>query len=269
MNGGLRPQAAGVVDSHAHLNHEGYQPDLDAVIARAREAGVVAILIPGYDLPSSREAVRLSERLPGAYASVGIHPHDAETCTDAALAELRALLKHPRVVGVGECGLDYYRDLSPRDVQQRVLRAHLALAREANRPIILHNRDSEGDLTRILREEGLPEAEGVLHCFSGDATLAAEALGMGLTIGVAGQVTFKNAAALREVIASLPLERLMVETDSPYLAPVPYRGRRNEPAHVVAVAECVALLHGTTFDVVANATTARFETLFGVRVTGG
>ncbi len=258
-----------LVDSHAHLNHPDYHPELDAVLARAAEAGVTAILVPGYDLESSRQAVALAARdhagAPALYAAVGIHPHDAEMCDDAALAVLRELLAHPRVVAVGETGLDYYRDRSPREKQQAALRAHLSLARETDKPIILHNRDADSDLLRLLRAEGLPAAGGVLHCFSGDAALAEEALALRLMVSAAGQVTFKNAAPLRQALVTVPHDRLLIETDSPYLAPVPHRGRRNEPAWVAEVARGLAAVHGTTPEALAAATTENAGRLFGIR----
>lgn len=253
-----------LVDSHAHLNHPDYERDRDAVLNRARAAGVETVLVVGYDLPSSHDAVGLAQAIPMVYAAVGIHPHDAETLDEAALAELRHLLAQPKVVGVGETGLDYYRDLSPRQRQQAALRTQLQLARETNRPVILHNRDADDDLLRLLREVGLPAAGGVLHCFSGDARLAAEALSLGLMISIAGQITFKNAEPLRRVVATLPLDRLMVETDSPYLSPVPYRGKRNEPARVAEVARCIAALKGTAPEEIAAVTTANARRLFGI-----
>ncbi len=251
------------VDSHAHLTHADFDPDRDQVLARAREAGVAAILVAGFDLESSRGAAALSAQHPGVYAAAGIHPHDAKACDDASLEAVRALLAQPRVVAVGETGLDYHYDFSPRDVQQRVLREHLALARETNLPVILHNRESDADLLRILREDGLPPAGGVMHCFSGDERLAAEALALGLMVSAAGQVTFKKAGDLRRVLAAVPLDRLLVETDCPYLAPVPHRGRRNEPAYVVEVARCLAEARGTSPEDVAAATTANAARLFG------
>lgn len=261
-----------LVDTHAHLNHEDYQEDLLAVLTRAGEAGVAAVLVPGYDLDSSRQAVAMAEEfgearqegLPRLYAAVGIHPHDAHTCDDDALAALHALLAHPGVVAVGETGLDYYRNLSPRERQQDSLRAHLALARETGKPILLHNRESDEDLLRLLRSEGLPEAGGVLHCFSGDTALAREAVALGLMVSAAGQVTYKNAARLREALATVPLDRLLVETDSPYLAPVPHRGRRNEPAWVAEVVRSLASLRALAPDDLAAATSANAERLLGI-----
>lgn len=253
-----------LVDSHAHLNHPDFDRDRAQVLARAAEAGVEAILVAGYDIPSSEAAARLAAAHPEVWASAGIHPHDAETCDAAALARLRELLALPRVVAVGETGLDYYRDLSPRPAQQETLRAHLRLARQAGLPVILHNRDSDEDLLRILREEGVPPAGGVLHCFSGEEPLAQEALALGLMVGAAGQVTFKKADALRQALMSVPLDRLLIETDCPYLAPVPFRGRRNEPAHVAEVARCLAQLRGIEPDALATAAAENARRLFNI-----
>lgn len=226
------------------------------------------MVVVGYDLPSSQNAVRLAEKHPHIWATAGIHPHDAATADGGAMAEICVLLEHPKVVAVGETGLDYFRDLSPREVQRRVLRAHLALARERNRPIILHNRGAEADLLSILRTEGLPEAGGVLHCFSGDEALAAAALDIGLMVSVAGQITHNRADALRLAVATVPLERLMVETDCPYLSPTPYRGHRNEPARVVEVARGLAKIHGVAPEIVAERTTANASRFFAIQVGG-
>ncbi|MDH7568529.1 MAG: TatD family hydrolase [Armatimonadota bacterium] len=258
-----------VIDSHAHLNHPSFADDLPATLQRARAAGVRAVLVAGFDLPSSREAVRLAAEHAEVWASVGVHPHDARTCDDETLAELARLLKAPRVAAVGETGLDYYRNLSPPEAQRHALRAHLALAREAGLPVILHDRDAHADLLQILREEGVPAAGGVLHCFSGDETLARQAISLGLMVSAAGQITYGRSEALRRAVAAVPSDRLLVETDSPYLTPEPYRGRqrRNEPMRVAEVVRCVAAARHTDPESVARATLENACQLFGITIT--
>lgn len=247
-----------LIDSHAHLDDRAFGKDRAAVIARAfaEEIGIVTI---GSDLRSSREAVRLAERHRRIWATVGVHPHDAKRVDARTLGELETLAE--QAVAIGEIGLDYYRDLSPRDVQRRAFREQLELARRVDLPICLHNRASTDDLLKILRETG-PEHRGVIHSFLGDAELARGFLDLGLHLGIGGPVTYPKNGALREAVKVVPPERLLVETDSPYLPPVPYRGRRNEPSYVAYVAEEIARLKGLDPEDVARRTTENAVRLF-------
>ncbi|NLC39138.1 MAG: TatD family hydrolase [Clostridia bacterium] len=251
-----------LADTHVHLNDRQYKDDWEETVKRAQEAGVVLMINVGYDLPSSRRAVQMAQGRDGLYAAVGIHPHDALTLNEAALAELRSLAGHPRVVAVGEMGLDYYRDLSPREVQRKAFRQQLRLARELGKPVIIHDRDAHGDVLKILREEKAQELGGVLHCFSGSWEMAREAIKMGFYISFAGPVTYKNARRLLEVARQVPLNRLLLETDCPYLTPEPHRGRRNEPLYVALVAEKIAELRGMDLEELAAATLSNARTLF-------
>lgn len=266
-SGGEAPAPAGaagdmeLIDTHAHLDHEWFDDDRDAVVQRALAAGVVTIVTIGADVPTSEAAVQLAETYPSVYAAVGIHPHDAKTADEAAYRRLKELAAHPKVVAVGEIGLDYYYDFSPREVQREVFVRQLQLARETGLPFIIHNRDASEDVMAVLREHarGLP---GVLHSFTGDAAMAAECMEMGWHISLGGMFTFKNAGAVRDAVAEVPLERILLETDAPYLTPVPLRGRRNEPAYVRHVAEFLAAERGLDVAEVARVTTANARRLF-------
>jgi len=249
-----------LIDSHAHLDDRAYNADRAAVIARAFAEGIGIVTI-GSDLRSSRDSVRLAERHRRIWATVGAHPHGAKSADARTLAEFEGLAKRDAVVAIGEIGLDYYRDLSPRDVQRRVFAQQLALARRVELPVCLHNRDSTEDLLSILRDAG-DGHRGVVHSFLGDAHLAQEFLDLGLHLGIGGPVTFAKNDALREVVRQIPMDRLLVETDCPYLTPVPYRGRRNEPANVAYVAEQIANLRGIGIEVVAERTRENAVRLF-------
>jgi TatD DNase family protein len=251
-----------LIDSHAHLDFHQFDGDREAVIARAREAGLIAIVNAGTNLESSRASVALADRVDFIYAAVGIHPHDAETLTPAALAELRALARHPKIVAVGEIGLDYYRDLSPRPVQRRAFADQLALAAELGLPVVIHSRDAHDDVLNMLRDwDG---GGGVLHSYAAGPERLDEVLEMGFYIGISGPVTFKNAGRLREVAARVPPDRLLIETDCPYLTPEPHRGKRNEPAYVRYVAREIARARGIAEETVAQATTENAGRLFGI-----
>ena len=252
------------VDTHCHLADEAFDEDRDAVVERARAAGVTRIVAVGGGGPieASEKSAELAAADPALRATAGIHPHDARTYDDATEARIEALLARPEVVAVGETGLDYYYDHSPREVQRRALAHHLGLAERHGLPVVLHCRDAEDDLIEVLRSERRPPISGVVHCFTGDYDAARCYLDLGLHISVTGIVTFNKAADLRDVVRRLPLERLMVETDSPYLAPVPHRGRRNEPAYVAAVACCLAELLAVSPKDVAAATTKNALSLF-------
>ncbi|MEW8958567.1 D-aminoacyl-tRNA deacylase [Moorella humiferrea] len=253
-----------LIDSHAHLNDPAFAGDLNAVLGRLKEAGVAAVINVGYDVPSSRRAVEQAHTWPFIYAAVAVHPHDAATFDSEAEAVIGGLARDARVVAVGETGLDYYRNLSPRQRQQEVFRWHLDLARTLRLPVIVHDRDAHGDTLRILKKAAPFPAGGVLHCFSGSWEMARECLDMGFYISLAGPVTFKNAARLREIAGRVPMDRLLVETDCPYLTPEPHRGKRNEPAYVKLVVEAVAVARGLPFEAVAEATAANARRLFGL-----
>jgi len=265
-----------LIDTHAHLQHARFTDDFDAVLTRAAENGVTAAIVPGSSLADSRAAVALAERYAQApcalYAAVGVHPTDADSLTPAALAELRELAAHPRVVAIGEIGLDYYWPNIPNrgwpcaePAQQRAaLEAQLALAAELSLPVILHDRDAHADILDILRAwmRDHPERSGTLHAYAAGPTLLPEALALNLYIGMDGPVTFEKATGLHEVARQVPLNRLLLETDAPYLTPHPYRGRRNEPAYITYVAEHIATLKGSTVETLAVATTANAQRLF-------
>jgi TatD DNase family protein len=254
-----------LVDSHAHLDFEDFEGDLDGVVARAAAVGVDRIVVVGlWRAPGSfGNAVALATDRPGTFAAIaGIHPHECARVPEADWKESERLAASPVVVGVGETGLDYHYDLSPREVQKESFRRSIRIAHAVGKPVVVHVREAEEDCVAILRDEGIPAAGGVIHCFTGDRAAARAYLDLGLYISVAGIVTFKTADEIREAVRLVPRDRLLVETDSPFLAPVPFRGKRNEPAHVVHVASKVAELWGTTVDEVAAATTANVKRLF-------
>ncbi len=256
-----------LIDSHAHVHFPHFDAARAAVIERARKAGLVAIVDIGTDLASSRAALALAEQHDFIYATVGVHPHDAKTVDQAVLDELRTLARHSKVVAIGEIGLDYYRDLSPRPVQRRAFADQLALAAELELPVVIHSRDAHDDVLTILRDwaSSLPVGRvGVLHTYAAGPERLDDVLAMGFYIGLSGPVTFSNARRLREVAEMVPLDRLLVETDCPYLTPVPHRGKRNEPAYVRYVVEAVARARGASTENTANATTENARRLFGL-----
>lgn len=254
-------------DTHAHLHFPDLAADLEAVLDRARGAGVSAIVTVGTDRDTNPAAVQLAEKLPGVYAAVGIHPHDAAEARDADFDAIRALAdRSTKVVALGEMGLDFFRNLSPRDVQARVFRRQLALARELGKPVIVHCRDAHEETLAVLAEERVGEVGGVMHCFSADVPVAKRCLDLGLLISLAGPVTYKNARALPEVARLVPEDRLVVETDCPYLPPEPHRGRRNEPAYVRLTAARIAELRGVDPEALASAMTRNAARLFRVSV---
>jgi TatD DNase family protein len=256
-----------LIDTHCHLNHRDFAHDREAVLARARAAGVGAMVVIGYDLPSSEAAVALAEAEPSLFAAVGVHPHEAASLDDRAVTRLVELARCPKVVAIGEIGLDFYRDLSPRAAQEAAFRRQLAVARELSLPFVVHTRGSEGEVLEVLEGEGALGVPGVLHCFSAGPQIAARAFSLGLVVGLGGILTFKNARALHQTVASLPLDRIVLETDCPYLAPHPHRGQRNEPAYVALVAAQLASLQGRATDEVARVTTANARRLFGERLS--
>jgi TatD DNase family protein len=257
----------GLIDSHAHLDSEDYAGELDAVLARARAAGLERIVCIGlWRAPGSfGNAVELATREPGFFsATAGVHPHECARVPEEDWRRLEDLSCDPRVVAIGETGLDFHYDHSPRAVQEASFRRSIALARNCEKPLVIHVREADDACLRILHEEGVPAAGGVIHCFTGDAKAARAYLDLGLFISASGVVTFKTADAIREAIRLVPRDRLLVETDSPYLAPVPHRGRRNEPAFVAETARKVAELWGATEAEVAAATTANVKRLFRI-----
>jgi len=254
-----------LVDSHAHLDGEDLAGDLAGVRERARAAGVERVVCIGlWRAPGSfGNALDLAAAEPGFYsATVGVHPHECARVPEADWEACRRLAGDPRVVGVGETGLDFHYHHSPRPDQERCFRRSIGIAREAGKPVVVHVREADEACARVLGEEGVPPAGGVIHCFTGDWPAAKAYLDLGLFVSVAGVVTFKNAEAIREAVRRIPRDRLLVETDSPYLAPVPYRGKRNEPAHVAEVARAVAGIWGVPADEAARITGDNARRLF-------
>ena len=254
-----------LIDSHAHIYYRDYAGDFEEMLARATDAGVAAILVVGTDVESSRESVALAEKYSQIYAAVGIHPHDASRVTEKCYDVIRELaLSGSKVVAIGEIGLDFFRDRSPRDEQEQVFRRFLRMAAELGKPVIVHDRDAHAKVLACLREEGT--RRGVLHCFSGDVAMAAEAIAMGLYISIPGTITYPTNEALRGVVAATSIDRMLVETDCPYLTPVPHRGKRNEPAFVRLAAERLAEVKGLTLNDIARITTKNVRDLFDIRL---
>ncbi len=252
-----------LVDSHCHLDFETFAPELDAVVERARSSGVRTCVSIGTKLDKFAGVRAVAERYGDVWCSVGIHPHEAEGELLDGPAVLIEHAKHPKVVGIGETGLDYYYEHSPREQQIVNFRHHIAAARDTGLPLIVHTRDADDDTIRVLNEEmARAPFTGLLHCFTGTQRLADAALALGLSISVSGIATFKNSGALRDVLKTVPEGRLLVETDAPYLAPVPHRGKRNEPAFVVHTAAMLAELKGLAADELARVTTDNFFRLF-------
>jgi TatD DNase family protein len=257
-----------MTDSHCHLADAVFAADLEAVIGRAREAGVrqALVILEGGNEAEALQAAQVAALWPDTRVAIGVHPHQAHQFahdTEATAAAVRAQIgATPAARAVGEIGLDYHYDYSPRDVQQAVFRAQIRLARELDLPIVVHTREADEDTVTLLRQDGGGVLRGVLHCFTGTPALADAALALGFYISVAGILTFPRAEALRETVRRIPLDRLLTETDSPFLAPVPHRGTRNEPAHVARVVDAVAALHGVAPADAAARTSANFHTLF-------
>lgn len=260
-----------LVDTHCHLDFNSFDIDRQEVIQRAREAGVGRILNPGIDLRSCQEAIRLSDSFPEVFVAVGVHPNDAIPWNEDALNGIRSLARHSKVVAVGEIGLDYYRDRVPWDVQQQVFRAQLELAGELGLPVIIHNRQAETDILPILedwvkqlKKSASPSAErpGVLHSFSSDAEFADWAIEIGFYLGFAGPVTFKNAGEIQTIVQEIPLEKILIETDAPFLAPHPHRGKRNEPAYVLYTAKKISELRSIDVKAIMDQTSVNAARLF-------
>ncbi len=252
-----------LVDSHCHLDDEKFDADRDATIERARAAGVERMMAigTGDGPPDLEAALRLARQHEFIYATVGVHPHDAAKATPETFDQLTELAAEPKVLAIGEIGLDYHYDFSPRDVQRRVFRNQLALAAAARKPIVIHTREAWQDTLSVVRDHGLPFG-GIMHCFTAGAKEAAEALELGFYLSFGGILTFPKADAVRDAAARTPEDRLLIETDSPYLAPVPHRGKRNEPAFVVETARRLAELRATSLERIAALTTQNFSRLF-------
>ena len=255
-----------LVDSHVHLDDPKFDADREAVIERALAAGVERMMAigTGSGPPDLETAIRQAERYPFIFATVGVHPHDASKATPETFARLRQLAAHPKVLAIGEIGLDYHYDFSPRDVQQSVFRKQLEIAAEAGKPVVIHSREAWADTLELLALVGQavpPAKRGIIHCFTGDPPQAREALNLGFHLAFGGVLTFPNAQTVREAARITPEDRLLLETDCPYLAPAPHRGQRNEPAFVVEVARRLAEVRGCTLDEIAAQTTRNFEQL--------
>lgn len=252
-------------DSHAHLDDLKFDQDREQVLKNAIDGGVGYILNPGADLESSVRATELANKHDMVYGAVGVHPHEVKDMDEITLELLRGLTKKPKVVAIGEIGLDFYYDHSPRDLQREWFRRQIRLAKDVSLPIIIHDRDANDEVMKILKEEKAFDTGVVLHCYSGSAELARQYVKLGAYLSIAGPVTFKNARKTVEVVESIPLKYLLVETDSPYLAPVPYRGKRNEMAHVKQVAEKIAEIKGVSLEEVAFETTQNAKKFFNIR----
>lgn len=252
-------------DTHTHLDAIQFDEDREETITRALEQGVTRMINIGFNRETIPTTMKLAEAHDFIYAAVGWHPQDAITMQEGDLDWIADLCAHEKVVAIGEIGLDYYWDTSPKDVQHTVLRNQIGLARSLGMPICIHNRDAHEDVVRILREEKASEVGGVMHSFSGSWEIAKMCLDMGFHLSFGGPITFKNAKQPKEVLAQTPMDRLLIETDSPYLTPHPYRGKRNESAHVRLVAEAAAEIKGMSFEEIAEITTQNALGLFGIR----
>lgn len=254
-----------LIDTHCHLDTEYFPEGADETLARARSAGVTGFVCIGVgSINQARSAVEIARRRSDVWATLGVHPHDAASCDAAFEAELLALAAEPRVVAIGEVGLDFHYDHSPRDRQAEIFRRFIQLARELKKPLVIHTRSAPTETLRILSEENARDVGGIIHCFSEDKAFAARALELGFYLSFSGIVTFKRSLAIQEVAAWAPSERILVETDSPYLAPVPLRGKRCEPAFVLHTARCVAELRGVGLEEVAQQTSQNAARLLGV-----
>lgn len=253
-----------MIDSHAHLDEERFDEDRDELIKSLKENAISYVINPSSDMETSRRVVKLSNRYNNIFAAVGIHPHDAEGFKEEDLDELRELSKDEKVVAIGEIGLDYYYDNSPREIQKDVFRKQLELSHELDLPVIIHTRDAMGDTYDILKEfEG--RVRGVMHCYTGSIEMAEKFMKLGFYISIAGPVTFKNAVNVREMAKQIPLERLLIETDSPYLAPVPNRGKRNDPTNVRYVADMLANLKEIQIDKIIEHSRENTVKLFSLK----
>lgn len=251
------------VDTHAHLDFPEFEKDINEVVQRALAAGVNAIVNIGTSVESSKKVIEISHRFDCCWASIGIHPHDAQDVSDDALAALRELGKDEKVVAIGEVGLDFYRNLSPREVQEEAFRKFLDLAEELDKPVIIHSRDASRETLQILESRGKP-LRGVMHCFSSSPEVAKRCFKLGLLVSCAGQITFSNADTLRGKFRQIPYQNIMLETDCPFLAPQKWRGERSEPAYIPEIGQEFARLYSIPLEEIARITTANAEKLFGI-----
>jgi TatD DNase family protein len=252
----------GIIDTHCHLEMDEFNPDRDEVIERAKNAGIEAIVTIGSDLEGNIGGLDLSEKYDSVYAAVGIHPHDAKDFSDDIYLKLKEWASKEKVVAIGEIGLDYHYDNSPREIQREVFKRQLAFAKETGLPVVIHSREAKKDTLEIIRDSGIDK--GVLHCFSGDMDMAERAMAMGFSISIAGPVTFKNARRLREIAQAIPDDYLLIETDAPYLTPEPFRGKRNEPSYLVHIARIIAEIRGISMEDLARITTLNAKRLFRI-----
>lgn len=251
-------------DTHTHLNDEAFSADRDEVMQRALDEGVSLLVNVGFNRQTIPQTLELAEKYDFVYAAVGWHPHDAKDMKEEDLAWIEELSAHKKVVAIGEMGLDYYWDNSPREVQKEVFRQQIALAKKVKKPIIIHDRDAHRDVVDILKEEGASEVGGVMHCFGGSVEIAKECLDLNFYISFGGPLTFKNAKKPKEVAMQIPLDRILIETDSPYLTPHPYRGKRNESSYVKHVAQSLAELRGLSYEEVCRITMENGKRLFNI-----
>ncbi len=255
-----------MIDTHLHLDFPDFRKDFNDVLERASEKGVEAMVCVGIDEDSSGRVLEMANGNPRIWATVGVHPHDAAKASHNYIQKLKKMSEDPRVIAIGETGLDYYRDRSPREIQQRVFREQIGLAREVNKPLVIHCRDAYRDLMDILVHEEAEKIGGILHCYSGDTDFALKSLEKGFYISFTGTITYPNAASLREVVALVPPERILVETDAPFLSPVPFRGKRNEPAFIEATYKKIAEIKKMTFSELQNHCRDNLQRLTGISV---
>lgn len=254
-----------LVDSHAHLDDKRFDNDREDLIKNFKENNIEFIVNPGADLKTSRKAVKLAKENENIYAAVGVHPHDAGDMDENTIAELKKLAKEEKVVAIGEIGLDYYYDNSPREIQKKWFKEQIKLAKELDLPIIIHDRDAHEDTYNILKEENDEKLRGIMHCYQSSLEMSKQFIELGLFISLAGPVTFKNAKTPKEVASGVSLDNLLIETDSPYLTPHPYRGKRNEPKHVKHVAQMIADLKGISIEEVIQKTNQNAKKIFGIK----
>ncbi|EKE02698.1 MAG: YabD [uncultured bacterium] len=253
-----------LIDTHAHMDFDSYQDDLDQVLENARLVGIEKIIIPGVTIKDTSRIIELLDKYDNLSGAVAQHPSDVKDWTENSYVELKKYAQHPKIVAIGETGLDYYWDKTHIDMQQQVFKEHIRLAKELKLPLIVHNRDAHADTLEILKETNAEEVGGVMHCFSGSAEFALECIKAGFYIAIGGPVTFKNAKKPKEVAKAVPLEKLLLETDSPFLTPHPYRGDRNEPAKMQLVAQEIAIIKNISLKEVANTTTQNAQKLFNI-----
>ena len=252
------------IDTHAHLFYKNFDGELDQIVERALEADVKYMICPGTDVKTSKQSIELAEKYESIYATVGIHPHDTKSFNGKEIDQLRKLAEHKKVVAIGEIGLDYYYDFSPKAQQLKAFRAQLDLAAELDMPVVIHNREANEDTMNILREYKSKNIRGQLHCYAGTIEDAEELVEMGYLISFTGNITFKKLEELREILKTIPIENLMLETDCPFMTPVPFRGKRNEPSYIPYVAEKIAEIHNVSVEEVKQLTTFNAINLFGI-----